>query len=232
MANNPDVSTNADPSALKVNVLKRKFDAILQDRKAKENSVESNANFREAVVQPTTSVDCTESSATSLFAAVGKQVLVQPASPSGPPESLTTDISPHDEKPDRASIPSDVFPNSHNAEPDNVTTPSKAFSECLFVEVFSGTAGLTCAIRKMGMQGIGVDHNVSKACKAPLIRLDLTKEPGQQILFEVLRRKNVGRPHGPARFVAADVSIRPPYVQNVILTASQASKECISRGSS
>lgn len=191
MANNPDVSTNADPSALKVNVLKRKFDAILQDRKAKENSVESNANFREAVVQPTTSVDCTESSATSLFAAVGKQVLVQPASPSGRPESLTTDISPHDEKPDRASIPSDVFPNSHNAEPDNVTTPSKAFSECLFVEVFSGTAGLTCAIRKMGMQGIGVDHNVSKACKAPLIRLDLTKEHGQQILFEVLRRKNV-----------------------------------------
>ena len=48
---------------------------------------------------------------------------------------------------------------------------STSFSSVLFVEIFSGTAGLTCSVRKLGFQGIGIDFGVSKACKSPVIRL-------------------------------------------------------------
>ena len=65
----------------------------------------------------------------------------------------------------------------------HVGDSAPSFSSVLFLEIFSGTGGLTCCIRKLGFQGIGIDFEVSKACKSPIIRLDLTSSHGQTLLF-------------------------------------------------
>ena len=44
-------------------------------------------------------------------------------------------------------------------------------ADLVFFEVFSGTAGLTAAVRRMGCQhGAGIDAHVTKQVKAPVIR--------------------------------------------------------------
>ncbi len=68
---------------------------------------------------------------------------------------------------------------------------TKQFSKQLFVEIFCGTGGLTANIKALGVQGIGIDSSVSTACKSPVLKLDLTKPSGQQILWEVLNRPNI-----------------------------------------
>ena len=68
---------------------------------------------------------------------------------------------------------------------------TKHFSKQLFVEIFCGTGGLTANIKALGVQGIGIDSSVSTACKSPVLKLDLTKSSGQQILWEVLNRPNI-----------------------------------------
>ena len=72
---------------------------------------------------------------------------------------------------------------------------TKQFSKLLFVEIFCGTGGLTANIKALGVQGIGIDSSVSTACKSPVLKLDLTKPSGQQILWEVLNRPNICRVH-------------------------------------
>ena len=78
----------------------------------------------------------------------------------------------------------------------------KRVSQCLFLEVFAGTAGTTAAVRKVGLQtSVGVDNAVSTKCKAPVIRLDLTTSHAIQLLWEVMRRPNLigvhlARPRG------------------------------------
>ena len=68
---------------------------------------------------------------------------------------------------------------------------SNHFPKQLFVEVFCGTGGLTANIKALGFQGIGIDSSVSTSCKSPVLKLDLTKPTGQQILWEVLKRPNI-----------------------------------------
>ncbi len=68
----------------------------------------------------------------------------------------------------------------------------RSVSQCLFLEVFAGTAGLTAAVRKIGLHSsVGVDNSVPTKCKAPIIRLDLTTSHGIQLLWEVLRRPHL-----------------------------------------
>ena len=74
-------------------------------------------------------------------------------------------------------------------QPEEADT--KHFSKQLFVEIFCGTGGLTANIKALGVQGIGIDSSVSTACKSPVLKLDLTKSSGQQILWEVLNRPNI-----------------------------------------
>ena len=51
---------------------------------------------------------------------------------------------------------------------------AKHVDQGLFVEIFSGTAGLTAAVRKIGLHSsVGIDSSVNTNCKAPVIRLDL-----------------------------------------------------------
>ena len=76
-----------------------------------------------------------------------------------------------------------------------VKDSASSFSSVLFLEIFSGAGGLTCCIRKLGFQGIGIDFEVSKACKSPIIRLDLTSSHGQTLLFEILARNNIAGVH-------------------------------------
>ena len=75
----------------------------------------------------------------------------------------------------------------------------KSIADLLFVEVFSGTGGLTAAIRHIGLaHSIGVDAHVTKRVKAPVIRLDLTSEHGIELLWRILQQDNVVAVHlGP-----------------------------------
>ena len=58
------------------------------------------------------------------------------------------------------------------------------------MEIFSGTAGLTAAVRSFGIQGIGM-YSMVTSCKSPILRLDLTTLAGQEILWNILKQKNL-----------------------------------------
>ena len=75
----------------------------------------------------------------------------------------------------------------------------KPFSQLLAIEIFSGTGGLTAAVRKLGMtQSLGVDAHVTKQVKAPIIRINLAEDAGQQLLWRILENNNVVAIHmGP-----------------------------------
>lgn len=68
-----------------------------------------------------------------------------------------------------------------------------------FVEVFSGTAGLTAEVRRLGCQrSTGIGAHVTKQVKAPVKRLDLSNEAGQTLLWRILKDPRVFAAHlGP-----------------------------------
>lgn len=75
---------------------------------------------------------------------------------------------------------------------------NKCFSELLFIEIFSGTAGLTAHIRRSGFGGIGIDSVVKASSKAPILKLNLLTDDGQALLFDMLSQENVFGVHlGP-----------------------------------
>lgn len=76
---------------------------------------------------------------------------------------------------------------------------NQPLADLLFIEVFSGTAGLTAAVRRFGCKhSTGVDAHVNKQVKAPVLRIDLCTEPGQQLLWRILRQPRVVAIHlGP-----------------------------------
>ena len=69
---------------------------------------------------------------------------------------------------------------------------NKHVDQGLFVEIFAGTAGLTAAVRKVGLHSsIGVDSSVNTNCRAPVIHLDLKLEHARALLWQVLNRHNL-----------------------------------------
>ena len=76
---------------------------------------------------------------------------------------------------------------------------SRHIESLIFVEVFAGAGGFCAAVRALGMQqSFGVDHQVLKGAKCPLVVLDLSQESGQQLLFELLSNPAVVAVHlGP-----------------------------------
>ena len=55
------------------------------------------------------------------------------------------------------------------------------------LEVFCGTAGITAELRAKGMKAsLGIDHTRCKGGRAPILRLDLTKETDQHRLLDLL----------------------------------------------
>ena len=69
----------------------------------------------------------------------------------------------------------------------------------VMIELFSGTAGLTAEVRKLGLkQSIGIDAHVTAHTKAPVIRIDLSKAEGQVLMWEILDNPRVVYVHaGP-----------------------------------
>ena len=91
---------------------------------------------------------------------------------------------------------------------------SLTFSNALIIEVFSGTAGLTAELKRLGMtQCFGVDAHVKHA-KAHVVRLDLTVESNIDIFFSWLENPLVvglwfAPPCGTAS-AARNIPIRMP----------------------
>lgn len=55
-------------------------------------------------------------------------------------------------------------------------------------DVYSGTAGLTAALRRVGLtNSLGVDAHVTKQVRAPVVRLDLTTPTGVELLWKILQ---------------------------------------------
>ena len=120
-------------------------------------------------------------------------------SPPGPkPQEEFSDPGPKPQLPDRCiKRQRDNFPEFDVQFSQRVF--GKSISDLLFIEVFSGTGGLTAAIRHMGLaHSIGVDAHVTKKVKSPIIRLDLTSEHGLELLWRILQQDNVAAVHlGP-----------------------------------
>ena len=72
-------------------------------------------------------------------------------------------------------------------------------ADLVFIEIFSGTAGLTAAVRRMGCKhSTGVDAHVTKQVKSPVIRIDLATVHGQELLWRILQQPRVFAIHlGP-----------------------------------
>ena len=74
-----------------------------------------------------------------------------------------------------------------------------SLADLIFVEVFSGTAGLTAEVRRLGCQhSTAVDAHVTKQVKAPVLRIDLSTMAGQTLLWRILKEPRVFAIHlGP-----------------------------------
>ena len=81
----------------------------------------------------------------------------------------------------------DVF---HRRLKDKVE--GKSLSDLIAIGVFSGTAGLCAAVRKLGLSSsVGVDAHVSKKTKAPVLCTDLSNDEGVALLWRIVNQDNV-----------------------------------------
>ena len=115
-------------------------------------------------------------------------------------EGLNKVIEPHNLQGPNDVAPTKDHPRASPRQPmkaPSVNSPSQAnnakhVDQGLFVEIFAGTAGLTAAVRKIGLHSsIGIDSSVNTNCKAPVIRLDLRLEHARVLLWQVLNRPNL-----------------------------------------
>ena len=68
--------------------------------------------------------------------------------------------------------------------------------DLVFIEIFSGSGGLTAEVRKRGLiSSVGVDCSISKQVKSPTVRLDLTTAGSQALLIDMLGQPTVVRFH-------------------------------------
>ena len=72
----------------------------------------------------------------------------------------------------------------------------KPLKDLVFLEVFAGSAGLTAAVRRLGLPlARGLDRTVGQRCHAPVTVLDLTRSESQQIIFAMLQAGEVAAYH-------------------------------------
>ena len=79
-----------------------------------------------------------------------------------------------------------------------------SLSDLLCVEIFSGTGGLTAQLHRYMPHSLGIDSFISQRVKAPILKLDLTTDHGQQLLWRILANDRVvfvhaGPPCEPSR---------------------------------
>ena len=72
-------------------------------------------------------------------------------------------------------------------------------SSLVFIEIFSGTAGLCAEVRRHGLlSSVGVDAHVAKRTKSPVLRIHLGEKHGEELLWRILRQDNIAGIHlGP-----------------------------------
>eukprot|EP00435_Cladocopium_sp_Y103_P044001 s1511_g12.t1 len=99
-----------------------------------------------------------------------------------------------------------------------------SIKDLIFIEIFSGTAGLTAEVRRLGCQhSTGVDAHVTKQVKSPVIRIDLATAAGQQLMWRILQQPRVFAVHlGPpcgtssrARDIKRRLGFSPPPLRSV-----------------
>ena len=102
-------------------------------------------------------------------------------------------------------LPSDVAPCSSIHPPLDSSSPlvaglerlekriaGKPLKDLVFLEVFAGSAGLTAAVRRLGLPlARGLDRTVGRRFHAPVTVLDLTRSESQQIVFSMLQAGEV-----------------------------------------
>ena len=72
-------------------------------------------------------------------------------------------------------------------------------SSPVFMEVFAGSAGLTCAARLSGMRAIAVDWaNNKHETKAASVNIDLSSNSGEATFFQMLEEKRPKAIHKPS----------------------------------
>eukprot|EP00435_Cladocopium_sp_Y103_P011956 s4954_g3.t1 len=100
-----------------------------------------------------------------------------------------------------------------------------SIADLIFVEIFSGTAGLTAQVRRLGFQhSTSIDAHVTKQVKAPVIRIDLSTDTGQQLLWRILDSPRVFAIHlGPpcgtssrAREIRRKFGYSPPPLRSTV----------------
>ena len=97
------------------------------------------------------------------------------------------------------SVPTPNFPTDNFQAKLAARISGKQMSRLFTIEIFSGTGGLTAAVRRMGLtQSIGIDAHVTKQVKSPVIRINLAEETGQTLLWRILQNDNIAAVHmGP-----------------------------------
>jgi hypothetical protein len=67
-----------------------------------------------------------------------------------------------------------------------------SISGAISIEICCGSAGLTAALRSVGLDAVGVDHSRNKqAVKAPVMTADLATSAGQELLWTILKGANM-----------------------------------------
>ena len=67
----------------------------------------------------------------------------------------------------------------------------KKLEDLIFVELFSGTAGLCAEVRRLGLSSsVGVDAHISKQTKSPVLRIDMTTSHGMDLVWRILLQNN------------------------------------------
>ncbi len=78
----------------------------------------------------------------------------------------------------------------------DATSIRRPISSFLAIELCCGAAGLSAAIRRLGMDTIGVDYIRNPSTpQAPIIKLYLSSKEGRQIIKDMLKEVNVAYIH-------------------------------------
>ena len=140
----------------------------------------------------------------------GPQLSTMPTifQPTGPRTSVLTETrvpAPHVQSQRVKHQSSHTAPNPDKRSHDSfrellsAKVQGNPLEKLVMIELFSGTAGLTAEVRKLGLkQSIGIDAHVAAHTKAPVIRIDLSKAEGQALMWKILDNPRVVYVHaGP-----------------------------------
>ena len=91
----------------------------------------------------------------------------------------------------QVSVPSSVPPPDAGPPPRTAAVEPQS-RKPFALEIFCGSAGVSAAFRRVGIESLGVDHACpGSRAKSPMIRLDLRRKAHQDILWSEIQRADV-----------------------------------------